>query len=160
MTGIKTRVAETVRFAKNKLEQDAILSKSVRGNFVSNVQYTKPKGQQAQASGGGGGTVFPAHNKSPIDKIVPDISKGKDQQHPGKTTANTNVKFCKWCGIDVGGKSVQLLQIAPKSPFLTDMGQHETRTKKHTLNVSRGIEYVKCAECHTIHPKDKCPGNK
>jgi hypothetical protein len=164
LTSIKTRVAETVRFAKNQIAQDTILSKSMRGKFSSNVGHTKPKVQQniqegAEAARGGG--VFRAHNKSPITKLPGAevaVSKAKIQAHPGKATAKTDRKFCKWCGVEVGGTSVQLLQIAPKSPFLTDMSEHETKTTKHTENVRKGIEHVKCTECSTIHPNDMCRG--
>jgi hypothetical protein len=137
----------------------------MRGKFTSNIGHTKPKVQQktqgAEEARGGG--VFRPHNMSPIGKISGAeiaVSKATTQKHPGKATANTDRKFCKWCGVEVGGTSVQLLQFAPNSPFLTDMSQHETKTMKHSENVKKGIEHVKCTECSTIHPKDMCRGKK
>jgi hypothetical protein len=101
LTSIKTRVTETVKFVTNYQAQDKILSKSMRGKFISNVKHTKPKAKGKQnAENDGTAPVFPTQNRSPIGAIC----KATTQTHPGKATSKTNLNFCKWCGIEVGSK--------------------------------------------------------
>jgi hypothetical protein len=139
LTGIKTRVDETVRFVHTQLAQDKILSKSMHGmKLESSIFHTKPKSKPKDQNVRGG-NVFPLHNASAIGQITPQISKTTKQSHPGKATSNTKKEFCKWCGIEVG-----------------NLGQHETKTKLHIEGVKRNVEYVKCTVCNKIHPVGSC----
>jgi hypothetical protein len=104
LTNIKTRVAETIRFATNYVTQEHILSKAVRGQkLISNIAHTKvTKPKNSKSTEASARNVFPQHNSSPIGKAAIPISAAKVQSHPGKATAKTVLQFCKWCGIEVG----------------------------------------------------------
>ncbi len=85
-----------------------------------------------------------------IDASAP-ISKARQQSRPGKPIKDkSELKFCEFCAIYVGGKGT--LCGMCNSHTLPDLGQHQTKTEKHTTNVQRGIKYVDCQQCNTIHP--------
>lgn len=96
------------------------------------------------------GSVYPDRgNKSPIGKAASTqlevaqgkgISKGTVQKHPGKATKDkSQLSFCDLCG-----------------SYVTDLGQHQTKTAKHIEGMQRNIKHVDCLQCGHIHPVDAC----
>ena len=94
------------------LQDKLIASKALGKKLTSTIEFTKggksKKREQNSEKAASSAPMFPSHNKSPLENIMP--AKRQRQEHPGNNEHIhwTKLTLCEYCNHGVQSKVLQL----------------------------------------------------